>query len=136
MENNLLPIGTILHGVYRIDKHLASGGFGNTYAVTNLNFNEKMAVKEFFMSGVNERDGNQVSVSVSNAQQKPQYEEQLEKFKKEARRLRSLNSNHIVHVHDLFDENGTCYYVMDYIDGESLSARLNRTGEPIAESEV
>lgn len=136
MENNLLPIGTVLHGAYRIDKHLASGGFGNTYAVTNLNFNEQMAIKEFFMSGVNERDGDQVSVSVSNAQQKPQYEEQLEKFKKEARRLRSLNSNHIVHVHDLFDENGTCYYVMDYIDGESLSARLNYTGEPIAESEV
>lgn len=132
----MLPIGAVLHGAYRIDKHLASGGFGNTYAVTHLSFNEKMAVKEFYMNGVNEREADQVSVSVSNAQQQAQYKEQLEKFKKEARRLRSLNSDHIVHVHDLFDENGTCYYVMDYIDGESLSARLNRTGKPIAESEV
>ena len=136
MENNMLPIGAILHEAYRIDKHLASGGFGNTYAVTHLGFNEKMAVKEFYMSGVNEREADQISVSVSNAQQQAQYKEQLKKFKKEARRLRSLNSDHIVHVHDLFDENGTSYYVMDYIDGESLSARLNRTGVPIAESEV
>ena len=132
----MLPIGAVLHGAYRIDKHLASGGFGNTYAVTHLGFNEKMAVKEFYMNGVNEREADHISVSVSNAQQQAQYDEQLEKFKKEARRLRSLNSDNIVHVHDLFDENGTSYYVMDYIDGESLSARLNRTGKPIAESEV
>ncbi len=136
METNMLPIGAVLHGAYRIDKHLASGGFGNTYAVTHLGFNEKMAVKEFYMNGVNEREADHISVSVSNAQQQAQYDEQLEKFKKEARRLRSLNSDNIVHVHDLFDENGTSYYVMDYIDGESLSARLNRTGKPIAESEV
>ena len=136
METNMLPIGVVLHGAYRIDKHLASGGFGNTYAVTHLGFNEKMAVKEFYMNGVNEREADHISVSVSNAQQQAQYDEQLEKFKKEARRLRSLNSDNIVHVHDLFDENGTSYYVMDYIDGESLSARLNRTGKPIAESEV
>ena len=136
MEDNMLPIGAVLHGAYRIDKHLASGGFGNTYAVTHLGFNEKMAVKEFYMNGVNEREADHISVSVSNAQQQAQYDEQLEKFKKEARRLRSLNSDNIVHVHDLFDENGTSYYVMDYIDGESLSARLNRTGKPIAESEV
>ena len=136
METNMLPIGVVLHGAYRIDKHLASGGFGNTYAVTHLGFNEKMAVKEFYMSGVNEREADHVSVSVSNAQQQAQYDEQLEKFKKEARRLRSLNSDNIVHVYDLFDENGTSYYVMDYIDGESLSARLNRTGKPIEESEV
>ena len=120
METNMLPIGVVLHGAYRIDKHLASGGFGNTYAVTHLGFNEKMAVKEFYMSGVNEREADHVSVSVSNAQQQAQYDEQLEKFKKEARRLRSLNSDNIVHVYDLFDENGTSYYVMDYIDGESL----------------
>ena len=132
----MLPIGAVLHGAYRIDKHLASGGFGNTYAVTHLGFNEKMAVKEFYMNGVNEREADHISVSVSNAQQQAQYDEQLEKFKKEARRLRSLNSDNIVHVHDLFDENGTSYYVMDYIDGESLSARLNRTSKPIAESEV
>lgn len=136
METNMLPIGVVLHGAYRIDKHLASGGFGNTYAVTHLGFNEKMAVKEFYMNGVNEREADHVSVSVSNAQQQAQYDEQLEKFKKEARRLRSLNSDNIVHVYDLFDENGTSYYVMDYIDGESLSARLNRTGKPIEESEV
>ena len=36
----------------------------------------------------------------------------------------------------MFDENGTTYYVMDYVDGENLSERLKRTGRPMTESEV
>lgn len=32
----MLPIGTILHGTYRVGAYLSSGGFGNTYIVTNL----------------------------------------------------------------------------------------------------
>ena len=39
-------------------------------------------------------------------------------------------------VHDMFDENGTAYYVMDYVDGENLSEWLKRTGRPMTESEV
>ena len=33
-------------------------------------------------------------------------------------------------------ENGTAYYVMDYIEGESLAERIKRTGAPLTESEV
>jgi Serine/threonine protein kinase len=44
--------------------------------------------------------------------------------------------NNIVKVHDLFEENGTAYYVMDYIDGESLAERLKRTGKPMSEQDI
>ncbi|MBR1448530.1 MAG: protein kinase [Prevotella sp.] len=135
MNETLLPIGTILRGVYVIEKQLASGGFGNTYKARNVQFDEHYAIKEFFMSGINDRDGATGLVSVSNAQNRDQYDEQLQKFKKEAQRLRRLNNDHIVRVHDLFEENGTAYYAMDFIDGESLSARLKRQG-PLSEQQV
>jgi len=135
MERTLLPEGTLLRGVYQIESQLASGGFGNTYKARNMQFEEHYAVKEFFMEGINERDDDQKTVSVSNSENVLQYNEQLEKFKKEARRLRKLQNSHIVKVHDLFEENGTAYYVMDFIDGESLSARLKRSGA-LSEGEV
>ena len=133
---SMLKVGTILRGTYRIDSYLSSGGFGNTYVATNVEFDERVAIKEFFMKGVTQRDDNQTTVSVSNSENTNSFLEQKEKFKKEARRLRKLQNDHIVKVHDMFDENGTAYYVMDYVDGENLSERLKRTGRPMTESEV
>ena len=132
----MLRTGAVLHGTYRIDSYLSSGGFGNTYVATHINFNEKCAVKEFFMKGVSERDANSVTVSVSNATRVNEFIEQMAKFKKEALRLRHLQNDHIVRVHDLFEENGTAYYVMDYIDGENLKDRLARTKSSMSEAEV
>ena len=132
----MLQVGTILHGTYKIESYLSSGGFGNTYLAKNIEFDETYAIKEFFVKGVCQRDGNSTTISVSNAENTNSFEQQREKFKKEARRLRSLSNPHIVKVYDLFEENGTAYYVMDYVDGENLSARLKRTNTPLAESEV
>ena len=135
MSETLLPIGTTLRSVYVIEEQLASGGFGNTYKARNTQFNEHYAIKEFFISGINEREADHHTVSVSNETNRVQYDEQLAKFKKEAQRLRRLKNDHIVQVHDLFEENGTCYYAMDFIDGESLAARLKSQGS-ISEQEV
>ncbi len=135
-DQSMLRVGTILRGIYRIDSYLSSGGFGNTYVATNIEFDEKYAIKEFFMRGITERDNNQTTVSVSNTENINAFAEQKEKFKKEARRLRQLKNPHIVSVYDLFEENGTAYYVMDFIDGENLCERLTRTGKPMTEAEV
>ena len=132
-----LQQGTALQGgKYRIERVLGQGGFGNTYAGYNTFFDERVAIKEFFMQGLNDRDKESGSVSVSIERNKEQFLEQREKFKKEAQRIRKLNNPHIVRVHDLFEENGTTYYVMDFIDGESLAERLKRTGVPLPEQEV
>lgn len=135
-NQNMLQVGTILHGTYKIESYLASGGFGNTYLAKNIEFDETYAIKEFFVKGVCQRDGNSTTISVSNAENTNSFEQQREKFKKEARRLRSLSNPHIVKVYDLFEENGTAYYVMDYVDGENLSARLKRTKTPLSETAV
>ena len=135
MDNKLLQPGTMLRGgTYRVEWPLSSGGFGNTYVVTNVSFDETFAMKEFYMKDINMRDGNSVMVSIPG--NKTTFDTQRNKFLKEAKRLRKLTNNHIVGVHDLFEENGTTYYIMDFIDGESLSARMKRTGQPLSEAET
>jgi len=133
---NLQPDATLQGGKYRIERVLGQGGFGNTYVGYNTEFEETVAIKEFFMKGVTERDETTSVVSVSNADNVQQFEEQREKFKKEARRLRKLKNEHIVKVHDLFEENGTAYYVMDFIEGESLAEKMKKSGSPLNETEV
>lgn len=133
----MLKVGTTLdNGKYRIDQYLASGGFGNTYMATNTAFDEKVAIKELFIKGVCGRSNDSQDISVSLTENKQTFAAQQEKFRKEARRLRKLTNAHIVKVQDLFDENGTSYYVMDFVEGESLATRLKRTKTPMSETEL
>ena len=132
-----LQIGMELqNGKYVVKAVLSSGGFGKTYIIEDKQFKDKFVLKELFIKGVNDRNVDCTTVSVSNRENQKLFDSQKEKFKKEARRLRHLNNKHIVRVYDLFDENDTAYYVMDYIDGESLSNRLKRTKTPLSEQEA
>ena len=124
----MLPAGTVLRDTYRIDSYLASGGFGNTYVVTHLELGSRLVVKEFFMRGISEREADGLAVSVPTTRSRATFDSQLLKFVKEARRLWQLRGDHIVHIHDLFRENGTAYYVMDLIDGCSLKAYVEAHG--------
>lgn len=136
-KENMLKVGTMLsNGKYRIDQYLASGGFGNTYVATDTAFDEKVAIKELFIKGVCGRNTDSTDISISLTENQRAFSAQQEKFIKEARRLRKLSNQHIVRVHNLFEENGTSYYVMDFVEGESLSARLKRTKKPMSESEL
>ena len=133
----LLPVGTLLNsGNYRIEKHLASGGFGNTYVATHIGLDERVAIKELFLKGICNRSDADGSITITIAENRRLYDSQLAKFKKEALRLRKLNNRHIVRVLNYFEENGTAYYVMDFLKGESLSARMKRTHRPLTEQEV
>lgn len=136
-KESMLKVGTKLaNGKYRIDSYLASGGFGNTYMATDLTFDEKVAIKELYIKGVCGRTANSTDVSISLSENRRAFAAHQEKFRKEAKRIRKLSNPHIVSVHDLFDENGTSYYVMDFVEGESLSARLKRTKTPLSEAEL
>ena len=136
-KEGMLKVGTRLaNGRYIIEEYLASGGFGNTYIATDKAFDEKVAIKELFIKGVCGRGDDSAEVSVSLTDNQRAFSAHKEKYRKEARRLRKLSNPHIVGVLDLFDENGTSYYVMDFVEGESLSARLKRTKKPMTEAEV
>ena len=131
---HLQPNTTLQGGKYRLEQVLGQGGFGITYLAVQTALQRKVAIKELFLNGVNERVG--TVIQVSNSVNDTLFEKQKEKFKKEAKRIMSLDNEHIVKVYDLFDENNTVYYVMDYLEGESLAAKMKREGHPLAESEV
>ena len=127
---HLRPNTTLQGGKYRIERVLGQGGFGITYLAIQVSSNRQVAIKELFIGvrgqAINDRRGNQVVVTNSANQQS--FNQQKAKFKKEALRLANLNHPNLVKVHEFFEENGTAYYVMDYIEGESLRTKLNREG--------
>ena len=131
---HLQPNTTLQGGKYKIERVLGQGGFGITYLARNTVFDINVAIKEFFMKDENERDGN--SVTMPSTTKLELFQGQKEKFKKEAKRMFAIKNEHIIGVSDLFEENGTAYYVMDYVDGENLAERLKRTGKPMTEQEV
>ena len=139
-DSGLLPIGTTLQGgKYRVERYMASGGFGNTYEVTHLKLNRRFALKEFFLRGDCLRDSDGRTVTVSNPTKTEVFTSMRAKFEKEAQRMYDLTEEgcpHVVRITDLFDENQTSYYVMELIEGESLGKRLSRTGQPMPEQEV
>lgn len=98
-DKQMLPIGTLLkQGEYRVVRYIASGGFGNTYEVVHTRLPKRFAVKEFFMRGVNQREG--IRVTVSNEDNRDSFNQIREKFYKEAQRLAMLEEPHIVEVTD------------------------------------
>ncbi len=148
MENNeiqaALPRGTVLHGAnsYMIEEVLGIGGFGITYlAVTEVpwlngkTMRRRVAVKEHFYSELSDRasDGRTVSTP-GTAKTVATVTDSLDDFLAEAKRLQKLtdhNSN-IVKVFDVFRENGTAYYVMEYLEGLSLGKAV--AGAPVDEA--
>ena len=76
------------------------------------------------MKGVCERDVNTSQVSISNADNKELASRFREKFLKEARSIASLEHPHIVPIIDVFECNGTAYYVMKHFSGASLADKM------------
>lgn len=136
-DNSSLPAGTVLKGKYRIKSHLSSGGFGKTYLAVHGSRNTKVAIKEFFMNSANQREADGVTVSVDRTKENADaFSSQLAKFKKEYERLKLINNVHVVKVHECFEENGTAYYVMDFVEGDDLMERLKQRRTPYAEKTV
>ena len=115
-------------GSYRIEKVLGQGGFGITYLAEQVLLGRKVAIKEFFMKEHCNRDANTFSVSVPSVGSRETVERFRQKFLKEARTIASFVSSNIVNVIDVFEENGTAYYVMEYLDGKSLGAIVAECG--------
>ncbi|MCQ2289372.1 MAG: serine/threonine protein kinase [Muribaculaceae bacterium] len=136
MKEQYLDPGTLLQGgKYEIVRHLASGGFGNTYEAMDVNLNKKVAVKEFFVKDFCTRDSNTTMVLVTTASKKALISHLKHKFIDEARAIASMEHENIIKVQTLFEENDTAYYVMDYIDGESLNDLIKKRG-PFPEDEA
>jgi len=117
-----LKKGTLLkHGDYRIESVLGQGGFGITYLAVQTGLNRKVAIKEFFMRDFCERNPDTSHVSLGTSGSRETVERFKAKFIKEAQTIAVLNNPHIIRIHDVFEENGTAYYVMEYHGGGTLA---------------
>jgi len=123
-----LKIGcTLQNGKYEIIKVLGSGNFGITYLASTkievkgqigqMDVSINVAIKEFYMKDLNNRMSDGTTVEGTHNTMVKNYRQ---KFKKEAENLAKLHHPNIVKVIEVFDENNTTYYVMEYIEGGSL----------------
>ena len=131
LANNTLLQG----GKYKIVGHISSGGFGNTYEGVHTMMDTRVAIKEFFPKMFCNRDENTSHITVATQSNKELVDKLRKKFIEEAKAIFKMNHPNIVKVHDIFEENGTAYYVMDYIDGKSLGDIVKQRG-PLPEVEA
>lgn len=124
-----LKQGTFLQGgKYKIEKVLGQGGFGITYLATQDILERKVAIKEFFFKEFCEREEWTNTITIGTQANKTTVEKFLKKFIKEAQTISALHHPNIVQIHDIFRENNTAYYVMEYIDGNSLGDIVKTQG--------
>lgn len=128
-------ITTLQGNKYIIDTILGSGGFGNTYLATHAVLGRKVAIKEFYMKEFCVRDDNTSQVIIPTEGSKQIVDKYRQKFLKEAQVIASLKNEHIIQIHDIFEENDTAYYVMEYIDRGSLKDKVDSEG-PLSEPEA
>lgn len=126
-----LPAGTVLMGgnaSYTLLKTLGQGSFGITYLAKNIvgedEVEQLFCIKEFFMRDINGRE----NTSVTSSNREGMFDYYKRKFEQESDHLSRLRHKNIVMVVDAFRANSTSYYVMQYIDGQSLDSLIAAKG--------
>lgn len=124
----LQPGASLQGGKYIIERVLGQGGFGITYLAIHSFLEKEVAIKEFFPKDFCERNETTSQITLGNANTAELVAKLKEKFLKEAKNISKLTHPNIVAIHDIFEENGTAYYLMDYIDGKSLNDVIKSSG--------
>ena len=124
-----LAAGTELKGGdYRIISTLGRGGFGVTYLAEQTGMQRKVCIKEFFPKDYYRRDEDTSHVVLEADSFGPMMERFKDKFLKEARTIARFKHPNIIAIYDIFEENDTAYYVMEYIEGRSLKSLVVANG--------
>ena len=125
-----LPPNTLLkNGKYKIIKKLGQGGFGITYLAEDTTEGRKVVIKELFLQQCvrNPKDGK--TVVLTSQKERVRFQKAKERMEKEAQVLKVINHPNVVKAYDSFEENGTYYIVLEYIEGESLKDRIKKEGK-------
>ena len=131
-----LPIGTVLSGQYVIESVLGQGGFGITYQATDHRTGERVAIKEYFPDSLAGRT-DKVKVTAFSDERGDSFNYGKDCFLQEAETLAEFIGNeNIVRVYTYFEENGTAYFVMDFVEGMSLDRYMRNKGGRISYEEA
>src|SRR5689334_12537611 len=109
-------LSTALAGRYRIDRELGQGGMATVYLAHDLRHERKVAIKVL-------RPDLAAAIGA-------------DRFVREIRTIAALQHPHILGLIDSGEVQGTAYYVMPFVDGESLRDRLTREGQLPVEDAV
>ena len=103
-------LAEVLQSSYTIEGEIGRGGMGVVYSARDLKLNRRVAIK-LLPPDLAFRD------------------EIRTRFLREAQTAARLSHPHIVPIHTVGDDGGLVYFVMGFVDGESLAARLRRRGK-------
>jgi eukaryotic-like serine/threonine-protein kinase len=102
-------IGTVLSGRYRLEAKLGSGGMSTVYLASDETLDRPVAVKVMH-------------------REMSEQEDQLQRFRQEARAVAKLSHPNVVAVIDAGEDGGYPYIVFEYVKGETLKQRIARVG--------
>src|SRR2546425_5925071 len=99
-------------GPYEILSAIGAGGMGEVYRARDKRLGREVAIKILPEEFARDAD-------------------RLARFEREARAVASLNHPHICVLHDIGNQDGAGYMVMEYVAGETLAARIEKGALPL-----
>ena len=113
--------GSILNGRYIVGRVLGQGGFGITYLALDDQTKERVAIKEYYPSELAGRTTDGHTIAVHSVERTENFSYGKERFLEEAKTLANFLGNpYVVRILSYFEENGTGYFTMEYVEGPSL----------------
>lgn len=132
-----LSPGTILANRYIVGTSIGFGGFGITYKAYDTVLGVIVAIKEFYPAGLVNRAPGEKQVGVMSGEKMKEYNIQLQRFLMEAQSIAQFGkAKDIVNVYDYFEENGTAYIIMEFIDGILLKDYMEQEGKIDVETAI
>jgi hypothetical protein len=125
LVDELEPGTKLLKGQYTITRYLNSGGFGITYLAKD-SLDRNVVIKECFPAAFSRRS--KTVVAARSRAHTAELRSVVQLFVKEARSLSKIVHPNIVAVHQVFEDNGTAYMALDYVDGLDLQQIIDGQG--------
>lgn len=136
-QAHYLAPGTILYNQYIVGTAVGDGGFGITYKCYDTILGVIVAIKEFYPVGLVNRAPGDKKTGVLSGEKQNEYNVQLRRFLMEAKSTAQFEqAKDIVNVYNYFEENGTAYIVMEYIEGVLLKEYLADHGRMDKETAI
>lgn len=126
LVDELQPGTKLLKGQYTIVRFINSGGFGITYLAKD-SLDRNVVIKECFPSSFCRRS--KTVVAARSRAHTAELRSVVQLFVREARHLSKIVHPNIVAVHQVFEDNGTAYMAIDYIDGLDLQQIIEGQGQ-------